>query len=248
MVKNYNIVVYKMEQQRELVNRCQGCKNEDDGTMVQCNTCFSWYHYRCAGPNITDDIPYYKWRCNICIIGQCKLTLQSDRSSTNSPNLIRMSTRTVTNVVRMKEVNSSVKANQSLALELKEAQRKLEEEQLREFMAIREEQMIKSFEIKRKFLRERYNILKQSENDILDVTSLTEQNKSVDDWLNQQRDLTLKQVHLDTLKSSKLDVDRKVKLGSSTPMRMPSTKFEGTATEMSSIKFQNKENSPQERP
>jgi len=173
---------------QEAVYSCQGCEYQDTEDMVQCDICSSWYHYSCAGPDITDDIANYSWNCRRCVINQFALTLVNDRQT-----MIENPVQATTSVNQKISLDS-----QSLALDYMEAKRLLDEEQLN-----------RSFEIQRKFLRERFHILKlsndekHSPNEIHQTTSFV------------QKDNVTSRVHFD-------DVVQQVPLTTSTPYRAPS--------------------------
>jgi len=49
---------------------CRICKKKATGTeesWVQCDSCESWYHFRCAG--VDDDVENNDWNCDPCLAG-----------------------------------------------------------------------------------------------------------------------------------------------------------------------------------
>lgn len=194
---------------------CQGCDFIDTDEMVQCDTCNGWYHYSCAGPNITHDIANYSWDCHRCEIEQFSTPERSVNPTT---------AHNVTSILQLAEskISMSAESKQRLALEYMEEKRKLEEEQ-----------MNKRFEIQRRYLEEKFKVLNLVEHDEKYVakevqvsgetssrtSSVGVRNESVEVWLDDQAK-NPKRIRFQNLYA--------VNKSLLTPARVPSTLVERT--------------------
>ncbi|KAJ6644656.1 hypothetical protein Bhyg_09625 [Pseudolycoriella hygida] len=128
---------------------CPNCSSRDDDEMVQCDTCNAWYHFACAGANITEDIANYPWDCKNCV--------------TNQFRKIFMENPAVTKLIRSDGVEST---SSQVTMKGNEEKTSIKSKDKQNFMwfieekqKLEEEQMNKSFEIRRKFLREKFSVM-----------------------------------------------------------------------------------------
>lgn len=123
------IETHHIQPEMDAYYNCQDCVHVDTDDMVQCDTCNGWYHYSCAGSNITHEIANYPWDCKRCVVDQFRLTLTKECSTSKlAPQNASVATRTIT--YANQESQKNLKDKQSLSLEYVEAQKRLEEEQL----------------------------------------------------------------------------------------------------------------------
>lgn len=212
----------QMAQSRDFENEqdsffsCQACQNIDDDEMVQCDICNGWYHYICAGPGITDDIANYSWNC-----AKCEKDNFQTPSRSNVPVPPNITTNQPSVMQTFKETNMSVSGSRSqqMYLEYMEEQRKLEEER-----------MNKSFEIQRRFLKERFNVLKMTTDEdpcASEAINLSRRSAAVNTKLERQPVVESRNVRFGNLDERDIQTPTgNIIRNVTTPLRVPHTDYE----------------------
>ncbi|XP_065093953.1 uncharacterized protein LOC135714509 [Ochlerotatus camptorhynchus] len=145
--------------------QCQLCEERDDNQMVQCDGCDRWFNFVCV--EVSEDIANVSWVCPECKDVLIPLTSTSTTTTgqqQQNPPLKK------TNTVRTKSKASS---SRSEARRLKELElKKLEEE----------------FEMEKRFLERRYNVLKEySSETSTEVDDVEDHASRIAEWLAESK-------------------------------------------------------------